>query len=92
MSYLTPPISFSKYKGYIPYQGKSCKIIRKAGVNPTYTLPKFSTVTYNHEKYLIYKTQERLFNSTVNRQVGITSYMLDSKYYTCSNCKEFGHE
>jgi hypothetical protein len=90
MGYLTPTNSFSKYKGYIPYQSKSCKI-RKAGVNPTYTLPKLSIVIYNHEKHLLYKTRERLFNSTVDRRVGIISYILESKYYTCSNCKEFDY-
>ena len=86
MGYLTPTNSFSKYKGYIPYQNKLHKIpVVK------YTLPKSFYLPYGREKYLIYKTRERLFNSTVDRRVGIIPYMLESKYYTCSNCKEFGY-
>jgi len=90
MNYLTPRNSFSKDKRYIPYQNK-IHGSSKTSANPTYTLPKLSIVIYNHEKHLLYKTRERLFNSTVNRQVGVISYLLDSKYYTCSNCKEFGY-
>ena len=90
MGYLTPTNSFSKYKGYIPYQNKLHKIpVVKAGF--TYTLPKSFYLPYGREKYLIYKTRERLFNSTVDRRVGIISYILESKYYTCSNCKEFDY-
>lgn len=91
MNYLTPPNPFHKDRGYIPYQNKIYKtpIVRSG---PIYTLPKSFSLPYGREKHLIYKTRERLFNSTVNRQVGVISYILESKYYTCSNCKEFGYE
>ncbi len=95
MNYLTPRNSFSKDKRYIPYQNK-IHGSSKTSAKPTYILPKripksFSTA-YRNERILKYCTRERLFNSTVNRQVGVIPYMIESKYYTCSNCKEFGYE
>jgi hypothetical protein len=92
MSYLNPLNSFNRNKRYIPYKNKIYKtsIASRAGL--TYTLPKSFYSVYRREKHLIYKTRERLFNSTVNRQVGVIGYMLDSKYYAYSNCKEFGCE
>ena len=92
MSYLTPLNSFNINKRYIPYKTKIYKTPTVSRAGLTYTQPKSFYLAYGREKHLIYRTRERLFNSTVNRQVGVIGYMLDSKYYTYNNCKEFGYD